>query len=499
MFLSKLFDKFMPTVELDSKNLMSIRFLIFSSLIFFMDGIYGFTKWYLAGYGEFSSWALVLVIGMPAILMAVKYSLLSTEILSNISVFLITIYSVSLIFHFGGINSAYVYWLLAVVVFSYILTGYVYGCFWFLILAGITLTFILSDHLGLQLHDLKLTKKQQLSNTISGYMVPLFSVACAMTYIIRLRLETLKSSVQLYESAQAQTLTSQNLSEQLVNVLQQASVSSETLLTSATDLSAVTQQINDTSSSIKDGIRAQLLKTESANETLENMAKSVDETSNAVETIAKNGEVVRGKSRESSDAMKDAINCMGQIGQGNSDIRDYVGVISGIAEQTNLLALNAAIEAARAGEHGRGFAVVADEVRNLSNSSNAAAEEISALIASSERNIEQGAAIVRKAGDQMIDVSSQIVEIFEAITFSAQRLKSQNEGISGILNDSLEMEKIFQDNAEYSENLISGATLLIQVANKLTGLSGVMSEMVSNAESIEGIEKPADAGTSELF
>ena len=98
MFLSKLFDKFMPTVELDSKNLMSIRFLIFSSLIFFMDGIYGFTKWYLAGYGEFSSWALVLVIGMPAILMAVKYSLLSTEILSNISVFLITIYSVSLIY-----------------------------------------------------------------------------------------------------------------------------------------------------------------------------------------------------------------------------------------------------------------------------------------------------------------------------------------------------------------------------------------------------------------
>ena len=490
---------FMPSTALDSKELMSVRFLIFSSLMSILGGIYGFSKWYMAGYIEFSLWALVLVIGMPIILVAVKSRALSTAKLSNISASMITVYTSSLVFHLGGAHSAHIYWLLAVVVFSYILTGHVYGCFWFLIQTGLTLMFIFSDQVGLVLPELNLTENQNIANTISGYILPLLYVAFAMTYIIKLREGTLKSSIQLYESAQTQVLTSKYLSEELVNVLQQATVSSNTLLSSATDLSTVTQQINTTSSSIKGGIKTQLSKTESANKTLEYMAKSVDETSSAVETIAKNGELVRGKSRESSEEMKDAINCMDQIGQGNSDIRDYVGVISDIAKQTNLLALNAAIEAARAGEHGRGFAVVADEVRNLSNRSNEAADEISALIASSESNIVQGAAMVGKAGDQMTDISRQIEEIFEAITFSAQRLKSQNEGISGILSDSLEMEKICQDNSGYSENLISGATLLVQVASNLTRLSGVMSETVNHAESIEGIETSDDAGTSELF
>lgn len=498
-FNFKKLDFFLPEGNFNIKELMQLRIISFSCVMSFLGGSYGFIKWNAIGYYQFSIWALVLVIGMPVILILSKKQFLSQTILANIIVFLMSIYSYSLIYHFGGINSSHTFWLLALVVFGYILSGHILGSVWFILTATSTLGFILADWFHFSMPYYELTESQKLMDKISGYLVPLISVAVAMAYIIKLRLRTLNTSLDSYEEAKAQTLTSQNLSEQLVNVLQQATLSSETLLASATDLSAVTQQINDTSSSIKVGISEQLLKTESANKTLESMTKSVDETSNAVETIAKNGEVVRNKSRESSDAMKDAINCMDQIGQGNSDIRDYVGVISGIADQTNLLALNAAIEAARAGEHGRGFAVVADEVRNLSNRSNDAAEEISALIESSEKNIEQGAAIVDKAGDQLIDVSSQIGEIFEAISFSAQRLKSQNEGISGILNDSLEMGKICQDNAEYSENLIDGASLLIQVADKLTGLSGVMSETVSKAESIEGLEKPKDAGSSELF
>lgn len=489
----------MPTGSFDPKELMSIRFIIFSSTLSFIGGLYGFAKWYSAGYSAFSYWALVLVVGMPLILALIKKQTLPVSILANIVVMLMSIYSISLIYHLGGADSTHIFWLLAVVVFSYILTGHILGCVWFALLTTVTLCFIFAEQLGLTLPTLALTPKQQLLGTLSGHIVPLFSVACAMTYIIRLRMKTLNSSIQSYEEAQSQTLTSQNLSEQLVNVLQQASVSSETLLSSANDLSTVTQTMNTTSESMGSGISQQLDMTASANDTLKDMTTSIHETNLAVESIAKSGELVRGQSRDCSNAMKDAMQCMEQISQGSSDIRNYVSVISSIAEQTNLLALNAAIEAARAGEHGRGFAVVADEVRHLSTRSNEAAEEISALIESSEKNIDLGANIVSQAGEQLSQVSNQIESIFDAINFSAQKLKSQNEDIDGILNDSLNMREICEQNAQYAENLIQGSALLINVATNLTGLSDVMSAMVKDAESIEGITKTESAGSSELF
>jgi methyl-accepting chemotaxis protein len=499
MYIAKLFDYFIPDGEFNSTELMGFRVIIFSSLMALLGGLYGFIKWYSAGFSELAYWALVLVIGMPVILMLTRHQALSRIVLSNIVVLLMTIYTVSLIYHLGGQHSAHMFWLLAVVVFAYILTGHIFGCVWFVVLAGLTLTFIFIDQEAWELPNFELTEKQQRLNILSGFLVPLFSVACAMTYIIRLRVETIRASIQLYEEAKAQTLTSQNLSEQLVNVLQQASLSSETLLSSAKDLSSVTQQVNDTSACMKDGISQQVSMTASANNTLQDMTESVNETSEAVETIAKSGELVRGQSRECSNAMKEAVDCMDQISTGSSDIRAYVGVISGIAAQTNLLALNAAIEAARAGEHGRGFAVVADEVRGLSTRSNEAAEEIGALIESSEQKIERGANIVNQAGEQLLHVASQIEEIFEAINFAVQKLKSQNEGINEVLVDSLSMSEICENNAQYAGSLIEGSALLVTVAKNLTGLSDVMSQTVSKAESIEGLSKSEDAGSSELF
>jgi len=499
--LNSIIGYFLPSEDESTKlqTRMQSRIIVFSCLLSSLGGLYGFIKWNFLDQQILANWALILLIGMPLLLTLNKQKVLTPEILSNFIVVLMFTYSFSLIYHSGGIKSVHIFWLLAVSVFAYILTGLIAGSVWAFIIAGCTLGFIIIDSRSAPLPSIDLSDEQKFKDIISGFLVPQISIALAMAYIIKLRFETLHNSQKSYEEAKTQTLTSQHLSEQLVNVLQQASLSSNTLLTSAEDLSGVTKQINNTSSSIKEGINEQLSKTNSANQTLKSMAESVEETSKAVGTIAINGEDVRGSSRESSNAMKDAVHCMDEIALGNKNIRDYIGVISGIAAQTNLLALNAAIEAARAGEHGRGFAVVADEVRNLSNSSNEAANEISALIESSEENIERGAGIVKTAGVQLDQVTAQIEEIFEAITFSAEKLKSQNKGISGILDDSLAMEAICQNNAESSESLIKGASLLLHVAKKLTGLSEVMSETVQKAESIEGLEQPDDAGSSELF
>lgn len=491
MSLDAIINFLLPSMEESSslKTRMHARVIVFSCVLSSVGGLYGFIKWSLLGQHIIANWALVLVVGMPLVLLINKQKIFSQAVVSNLIVMLMFLYSFFLIYHSGGIQSVHAFWLLAVSVFSYILTGHIAGSVWALIMAACSLALIVINAHYTPLPKIDLNDAQQFKDSISGFLVPQISVALAMAYIIKLRFDTLNYSLKAYEEAKTQTQNSQNLAKQLVSVLKQVTLSSNTLLTSAQDLSGVTGQINTTSKSIKHGINDQLNKTNSANQTLKNMAESVDETSKAVETIAINGGDVRDSSRESSSAMKDAVYCMDEIALGNKNIRDYIGVISGIADQTNLLALNAAIEAARAGEHGRGFAVVADEVRNLSNSSNDAAEEISALIGSSEDNIERGAEIVKKAGTQLEQVAAQIEEIFEAITFSAEKLKSQNQGISGVLNDSLAMEEVCQNNAASSEKLISGADLLLQVAKQLTNLSEEMSKTVQQAESIEGLNK----------
>ncbi|WP_338616112.1 methyl-accepting chemotaxis protein [Achromobacter sp. E1] len=121
------------------------------------------------------------------------------------------------------------------------------------------------------------------------------------------------------------------------------------------------------------------------------------------------------------DTMREVVATMEAITGSSRRISEIIGVMDGIAFQTNILALNAAVEAARAGEHGKGFAVVASEVRNLAQSSAAAAKEIKALITTSVAQVEGGAVHVQSAGGTMegivassrrvTEIMGQVVEV----------------------------------------------------------------------------------------
>jgi len=156
------------------------------------------------------------------------------------------------------------------------------------------------------------------------------------------------------------------------------------------------------------------------------IAAETDESANkGASAVEQTVEVVRGIASD----LESVATHVGALSTQSERINSIVHVIRGIAEQTNLLALNAAIEAARAGEQGRGFAVVADEVRNLAARTSQATVEINDVVqqnmelaqqavngmAGSQGKAEQGVALANKAGEVMIDIRDEAQRVVDAI------------------------------------------------------------------------------------
>ena len=179
-----------------------------------------------------------------------------------------------------------------------------------------------------------------------------------------------------------------------------------------------------------------------------NIADNMGATERLAQENAQQTRIGRNSMQEASSslehiatALNSTATVINTLGQRSQEIGGIVGVITSIAEQTNLLALNAAIEAARAGEQGRGFAVVADEVRNLASRTRQATDEISGMIQSIQQEtgnaistMEQGKVLMQEGLSRNADVASALARIdeqsrsageqFAAITTATQEQSS---------------------------------------------------------------------------
>ncbi len=256
----------------------------------------------------------------------------------------------------------------------------------------------------------------------------------------------------------------------------------EELLKGSEQVASASEQLSESSQQLAEGSSEQAASIEETSSTLNETSSMVQQNNENTRQASLLASEAKKSSEKGNYEMNEMLVAMEDIKKSSGEISKIIKVIDDIAFQTNILSLNAAVEAARAGEAGAGFAVVAEEVRNLAQRSAQAAKDTAVMIETSVERAAAGVGIAQKVAESLSEItekSEKVNSIMDEINVASQE---QAQGIIQINKAVTQMEQVTQSIAANAEESAAASEQLNSQAENMKEIVGNLTKIINGNE-----------------